>query len=352
MSDASPAASLAQVQAWAGDPSARGEFSPLSRQRLLLVDTSRGRLAKSAQARIAAWLRELPSPSIAIAAADNPIARACDVTVANEEAATGLIENINRHPIAATVLVQLLRITEKRPIADALSAESLAYATLQAGPEFRKWLEENRAPTFATPKDAGPAVVIHRDDNRLQLELNRPSNHNAMSIEMRDALVEALQFALADRSIRQVRITARGKCFSTGGDLSEFGTAPDPATAHVVRSLSVPGRLLAQGADRVHVQVHGACVGSGIEFPAFAQKIVAAGNAWFQLPELAMGLIPGAGGCVSIARRIGRQRTAWLALSGKRINARLALEWGLVDSVIGVSSHSSDRTKRAAPRRR
>jgi enoyl-CoA hydratase len=100
-----------------------------------------------------------------------------------------------------------------------------------------------------------------------------------------------------------------------------------------VRALALPGRLLAQCADRVQVRVHGACVGSGIEFPAFAGRIVAAPDAYFQLPELRFGLIPGAGGCVSIARRIGRQRTAWLALSGKRIDARAALDWGLVDAI-------------------
>jgi enoyl-CoA hydratase/carnithine racemase len=46
-----------------------------------------------------------------------------------------------------------------------------------------------------------------------------------------------------------------------------------------------------------------------------------------------MGLIPGAGGTVSISRRIGRQRTAWMVLTGRRINARTALEWGLVDEL-------------------
>ena len=51
-----------------------------------------------------------------------------------------------------------------------------------------------------------------------------------------------------------------------------------------------------------------------------------------------MGLIPGAGGTVSIARRIGRQRTAWMVLTGRRITARTALEWGLVDALVDVSS--------------
>ncbi len=179
-----------------------------------------------------------------------------------------------------------------------------------------------------------PAVVMERDrETLLELELNRPSNRNGMTVELRDALVEALQLVLSDDSIRRVRLSGRGKCFSTGGDLTEFGTAPDPATAHVVRSLALPGRFLASCAARVEAHVHGACIGSGIEFPAFAGRVIAASDTYFQLPELKFGLIPGAGGCVSIARRIGRQRTAWLALSGERITAVQALEWGLVDAI-------------------
>src|SRR3546814_10170959 len=96
-----------------------------------------------------------------------------------------------------------------------------------------------------------------------------------MTVEMRDALCEALQLALVDDAIARIEIRARGKCFSTGGDLREFGTAPDPVTAHLVRSLALPGRLLAICASRCEVFVHGACVGSGIEFPAFAARITA-----------------------------------------------------------------------------
>ncbi|MDQ6696224.1 MAG: enoyl-CoA hydratase/isomerase family protein, partial [Actinomycetota bacterium] len=55
----------------------------------------------------------------------------------------------------------------------------------------------------------------------------------------------------------------------------------------------------------------------------------------FRLPELAMGLVPGAGGTVSLPRRIGRHRTAWLALTGASIDAPTALDWGLVDTIEG-----------------
>lgn len=325
-------AALDQVLAWANDPDARRGFSPLSEQPFLLFEAD-GELPANEQAQVRAWLRELPCPSLGLAAAPGALTPACDVVLDSAEAAGALIENIRSSPLAAAVLVQLLRATETLTLGDALTAESLAYATLQAGPEFRRWLEANRAPAPAAHGDAGPAVLIERENQALRLELNRPSLRNGMTVEMRDALVEALQLVLSDESIHQVRLSGRGKCFSTGGDLTEFGTAPDPATAHAVRSLALPGRLLAACAARVEARLHGACIGSGIEFPAFAGRVTATSNAHFQLPELKFGLIPGAGGCVSIARRIGRQRTAWLVLSGERIRAAQALEWGLVDAV-------------------
>jgi enoyl-CoA hydratase/carnithine racemase len=61
--------------------------------------------------------------------------------------------------------------------------------------------------------------------------------------------------------------------------------------------------------------------------------VVAGPDAFFQLPELSLGLVPGAGGTVSLPRRIGRQRTAWLALTGRRLPAEQALAWGLVDEI-------------------
>jgi enoyl-CoA hydratase/carnithine racemase len=321
---AETAAGAAQLAAWAADCASARAFSPLSERPFLLVAAP-----AKLPAEVQAWLRRLPCPTIAVGGE----LECCDTAVADAAEAEVLLANIRRNPIAATVLVQLLRAGEGLPIEDALVAESLAYSTLQSGPEFRRWLEANRAPAPAAHSDSGPAVVVEREGGRLELELNRPSNRNAMTVEMRDALVEALELALADPSISEVRLRGRGKCFSVGGDLTEFGSLPDPATAHLVRGLVLPGRLAARCADRLHAQVHGACIGSGLEFPAFAGRLTAAAGSWFQLPELGLGLIPGAGGCVSIPRRIGRRRTAWLVLSGERITARQALDWGLIDAI-------------------
>jgi enoyl-CoA hydratase/carnithine racemase len=83
----------------------------------------------------------------------------------------------------------------------------------------------------------------------------------------------------------------------------------------------------------VTVFAHGACVGAGTEITAYAGTVVAAPDAFFALPEVRMGLVPGAGGSVSVPRRVGRWRAAWLMLTGDRLPAGTALRWGLVDEV-------------------
>jgi enoyl-CoA hydratase/carnithine racemase len=86
-------------------------------------------------------------------------------------------------------------------------------------------------------------------------------------------------------------------------------------------------------ADRVVAFLHGSCFGSGIELSAFAARVVARPDTVIGLPEVSLGLIPGAGGTVSLPRRIGRHRTAWLALTGRTIDAATARAWGLVDEI-------------------
>ncbi|HEX3334643.1 MAG TPA: enoyl-CoA hydratase/isomerase family protein, partial [Acidimicrobiales bacterium] len=79
--------------------------------------------------------------------------------------------------------------------------------------------------------------------------------------------------------------------------------------------------------------LHGACMGSGIELAAFTDWVIAAEDTQIALPEIGLGLIPGAGGTISLPRRIGRLRTAWLAFSGCAIDAPTAQSWGLVDEI-------------------
>jgi enoyl-CoA hydratase/carnithine racemase len=212
---------------------------------------------------------------------------------------------------------------------DALVVESLAYSTLQSGAEHRAWLA-SRAPRqlFAHREP----VKVSRVGDVLHVQLNRPERRNAIDAATREALLDAFAVAEADPALH-VEWSGIGPSFCSGGDLDEFGTLDDPASAHFIRTTRSLGAAVHRLRDRISVRVHGRCAGAGVELPAFAGHVVADPDATFLLPELAMGLIPGAGGTVSLPRRIGAERTELLARTGAPIDARTALDWGLVDEL-------------------
>lgn len=320
---------------------AHAPLSPLSGTTHVLIDLGPDTApAVADQARLSAWLHAQACPVIGIAAAGegHALASSCDAVVPCTADAAELVANIEAAPITAMVLVQLLRASEGLEMPRALICESLAYATLQGGGEFRRWLAQAQRPAPARAAEAGAPVLIERHGAQLRLRLNRPARRNALSIEMRDALVEALELVALDASITEVAISGEGRCFCAGGDLGEFGGAPDPATGHAVRSTRSVPQLLARCAPRLRFHVHGAAVGAGLEMAAFGAHVEATPETFFHLPEIRFGLIPGSGGCVSIARRIGRLRTGFLALSARRLDAYTARAWGLVDTVAEPTS--------------
>jgi enoyl-CoA hydratase/carnithine racemase len=235
-------------------------------------------------------------------------------------------------PAAAPTLAQVLRATAAMTVSDALVVESLAYSTLQRGEVFRGWLERRgRAP--AAHRRMREPVRLERTDDRLDIVLHRPEVHNAFDAAMRDALCDAFDLVALDPSIGRVHLSGDGPSFCSGGDLTEFGLATDAADAHLLRLDRSVGRRMSHCADRVEASLHGACIGAGIELPAFARHVAARADTRIRLPEVAMGLIPGAGGTASLPRRIGRHRTAFLALTGTEIDASTAHAWGLVDEL-------------------
>lgn len=276
------------------------------------------------------WLEGLPCPVIGIG--QGPLIASCDVVLANDAKLARLARNIENAEISAMVLVQHLRASETLSLEDTLTAESFAYAALQNGPDFQKWRAEYSGGTL--PKSDAEDLIIETDNDRLTLTLNRPDTRNAIGTEMRDALCTALDLALANDEVSHVKLKANGAVFSTGGAIEEFGEVSDPATAHWIRSLALPAWRLVRLCEKLTVHINGAAIGAGIEMAAFGHHVSASPKAWFQLPELKYGLIPGAGGTASIPRRIGRQKTAYMALSMDKIRAETALDWGLIDAII------------------
>ena len=280
------------------------------------------------------WLQALPIPVVGISAGADQLSSLMDVLAGSDDELQSIVAGIEANPQAAAVLVQVLRSTEAMAVIQALTVESLAYATLQSGAEFLRWLaarrQQKRARVLAGHDDL---LLLTRDESELRLVLNSPASRNSLSAAMRDALSQAFRLVAMDPGIESVRVSGNGPSFCAGGDLEEFGLMENPVAAHGVRMLRMPARYLAPEAGRYHFHVHGACIGAGIELPAFAARLTAAADAAFRLPEVSMGLIPGAGGCVSIPRRIGRQRTALMALTGRAVGAEEALAWGLIDQI-------------------
>lgn len=246
-----------------------------------------------------------------------------------------LRQRCERWPQAAAVCADVLRsVDATAPAFGGVITESLAYSTLQSGAEFARWLTE-RGP--ATAPALPEPVQAHRDGNTLHIRFNRPQRHNAFSTDARAALLEALEVAGLDSSIDEVVLGGNGRSFCSGGDLAEFGSFTDPATAHLARTRYSPALALdalrTRLGRRCRAEIHGQVLGSGLEMAAYCGLVRCHPEATIGLPELELGLIPGAGGTVSITRRIGRWRTAYLVLSGRTINAATALAWGLVDEL-------------------
>lgn len=233
----------------------------------------------------------------------------------------------------AVVFVQTLRVSETLGPFEGLVLESITYSALQGGPSFQAWLADRRFQPRKERFEQAETVISERVGDSLVITLNRPHVRNAVSARLRDELCRALELAASDESVLAIELRGAGASFCSGGDLDEFGTLPDTTVAHLVRTTRSPARLMAIQGDRMTARIHGACVGAGIELSAFARRVVAATDTVVRLPEVELGLVPGAGGTVSIPRRIGRQRTAWLGLSGATIDVETAARWRLVDEI-------------------
>jgi enoyl-CoA hydratase/carnithine racemase len=276
------------------------------------------------------FLADVPLATLAVGPAPDAVAAACDLATDDPVEADRWCSGFARAPHAALAAALLVRHPPAGSAAG-LVAESTAYSLLQAGPEFRSWLA-TRQPHPVADQDS-PRVRVERDGPIVEVVLDRPDRHNALDVRMRDELCAALA-TLAPEPDTVIVARGNGASFCSGGDLDDFGTAPGPVESHALRLARSPARWFAALAPRLVVGVHGATLGAGIELAAFARTVVAADDARLGLPELALGLLPGAGGTISIPRRAGRRRLLQLLYTGEAVDADTACRWGLVDEVV------------------
>ena len=184
-----------------------------------------------------------------------------------------------------------------------------------------------RVTRFATVRyeKRGPVAIV---------TLDRPRTLNAYNMAMRDDLYAVFGAADEDPEVRALVLRGRGRAFSTGGDLTEFGTAPSPLVAREVRwRRDVWGRLLGLRAVSI-AAVHGYAVGGGFEMALLCDLCLAADDARFALPETGLGMIPGVGGTQTLPRRVGVARALDAVLTGRPLDARSAYAAGIVARVV------------------
>jgi enoyl-CoA hydratase len=174
-------------------------------------------------------------------------------------------------------------------------------------------------------------VDVELEGGVARLFLNRPEKANALNSALLAALADAIR-GLNQSDIRVVVIAGRGRNFCGGADAGELKTlAPETAGAFVdkihqvcaaIRALPVP----------VVAKLHGAVIGAGLEIAAACDLRVAADGTKFSMPEVKLG-IPSVVEAALLPRLMGSGRAAWLVLTGEPIDARRALEWGLVEEI-------------------
>src|SRR5919199_1875943 len=177
-----------------------------------------------------------------------------------------------------------------------------------------------------------PDVVIRREGAFATITMNRPQRRNALSLEMLRSLLAAFEQVGASDA-RGVVLAGAGPVFSAGHDFADVVGADYAAVRTLLRTCTELMRLMQQIPQPVVARVHGLATAAGCQLVATADLAVAAESAGFAAPG-------GKGGwfchtpMVPIARAIGRKRALELALSGDVIDARTALEWGLVNTVV------------------
>ena len=159
------------------------------------------------------------------------------------------------------------------------------------------------------------------------ITLNSPPV-NALSAAVRDGLAGGMEAASADRGAKSIVIICEGRTFIAGADITEFGGAQKGASLFAVQD-AIEG-----SAKPVIAAIHGTALGGGLEVALACHYRVAVPSARCGLPEVALGLLPGAGGTQRLPRIVGVEKALEMVTSGQHVPAAQCLAMGLVDEIV------------------
>jgi 2-(1,2-epoxy-1,2-dihydrophenyl)acetyl-CoA isomerase len=190
--------------------------------------------------------------------------------------------------------------------------------------------ESREAPVELVRDEADPSVAV--------VTLNRPARRNALTVELKEGLLDALRRVGVDSRVRAVVLTGAGKSFCVGQDLGEHAELlrTDPAHAlDTVRRHYNPVVLALAGMPKpVVAALNGGAVGAGLGFALACDLRVAAEGATFATAFAAIGLTADSGLSASLVHAVGAARASELLLLGESFTAEQAREWGLVRAVV------------------
>jgi 3-hydroxyacyl-CoA dehydrogenase len=171
------------------------------------------------------------------------------------------------------------------------------------------------------------SVDLDRRGRVAVLTVNNPPV-NALSQHVRQGLDEGLKKAIADPAVSAIVITCAGRTFIAGADITEFGKPPVPPSLHTVLD------VIERSAKPVIAAIHGTALGGGLEVTLACHYRVGVKDARFGLPEVKLGILPGAGGTQRLPRVVGVEKALSMMVSGDPIRADEALKHGLIDEIV------------------
>lgn len=181
-------------------------------------------------------------------------------------------------------------------------------------------------------------ILVENHDSIATLTINRPEKLNTLSLETLRELNESVRTLLDRKEIRVVVITGAGeKAFVAGADVSELAKL-NPIQAKSFAQLGQKiFELIENGGKPFIAAVNGYALGGGCELSLACSIRIASENAIFAQPEIKLGIVTGWGGSQRLVRLIGKSRALELCLLGEQINARKAMDWGLVSRIAPLS---------------
>lgn len=166
------------------------------------------------------------------------------------------------------------------------------------------------------------------------IELNRPEKRNALNNATLQEIVERLQAYEADNAIKAVVITGNAQCFAAGADLNELIQLDNISLQTDIRPTL--WKRIDEFSKPLLIAVNGYALGAGFELVLHGDIVVTGENAQFALPEVGLGMLPGAGGTQRLARIVGQQLAMRWAMTGEIISALSAQQYGITTQICPV----------------